>query len=143
MDKRFRWSLAALAIGVLAAILFTGFHLAGRAERELKYVEQGEASWYGPGFQGKKTATGETYDPKELTAAHRKLPLGSQATVTNLENGKQVEVEINDRGPYAQGRKIDLSKAAAERLDMLDDGTARVRIEATQEQLQPGAGENR
>jgi peptidoglycan lytic transglycosylase len=138
MDRRFRWSLAALAIGALAAIVLTGYHFADRAERELKYVEQGEASWYGPGFDGRITASGKRYDEKELTAAHRSLPLGSEATVTNLENGKQVNVQINDRGPYAAGRKIDLSKAAADKLDILGDGTAPVRIEATKEQLEPG-----
>lgn len=135
MDRTFRWSMTALALAALAAIILTGYHLAGRAERELKYVEQGEASWYGPGFHGRKTATGQRYDPQDLTAAHRKLPLGTSATVTNLENGRQVEVEINDRGPYAGGREIDLSKAAAERLGILDDGTAPVRIEVTKEQL--------
>ena len=106
MSDRFRWSLAALAVGALAAVLLTAFHLAGRADRELKYVEQGEASWYGPGFHGKKTASGARYHSNDLTAAHRKLPLGSEATITNLEDGKQVEVEINDRGPYAAGRKL-------------------------------------
>jgi rare lipoprotein A len=136
MDRKFRWGLIALALSALAAIGLTGYHLADRAGKELKYVEQGEASWYGPGFHGKKTASGETYDQNELTAAHRKLPLGSEATVTNLESGKKVEVEINDRGPYVEGRKIDLSKAAAKKLDMLDDGTAPVRIEATEEQLE-------
>ena len=136
MSDRFRWSLAALAVGALAAVLLTAFHLAGRADRELKYVEQGEA-WYGPGFHGKKTASGEKYDSNDLTAAHRKLPLGSEATITTLKNGKQVEVEINDRGPYAAGRKIDLSKSAAEKLDILDDGTAHP-DEATEEQLKPG-----
>jgi rare lipoprotein A len=140
MDTKFRWGLIAIALGALAAIGLTGYHFANRAGKELKYVEQGEASWYGPGFHGKKTASGQTYYENELTAAHRKLPLGSEATVTNLENGKQVQVEINDRGPYDEGRKIDLSKAAAEKLDMLDDGKARVRIEATPEQLEGKAG---
>ena len=142
MDKKVRWSLIALALGALAAIGLTGYHFANRSGNELKYVEQGEASWYGPGFQGKKTASGETYDQNELTAAHRKLPLGSEATVTNLETGKKVDVEINDRGPYVRGRKIDLSKAAAKKLDMLDDGTAPVRIEATEGQLERKAGED-
>jgi rare lipoprotein A len=121
-------------------VVLTGYHLAGRAERELKHVEQGEASWYGP---GKKTATGQQYDQEDPTAAHRKLPLGTSATVTNLENGKQVEVEINDRGPYTGGRKMDLSKAAAERLDILEGGTAPVRIEVTKEQLETSGGDHR
>lgn len=94
-------------------------------------VEQvGEASFYGPGFHGKKTATGETFDQNDLTAAHPTLPLGTNATVTNLETGDSVEVKINDRGPYAKGRDIDLSKGAAEELGMTKDGVAPVKIEA-------------
>ena len=143
MDRKLRWGLIAVALGALAMIGLTGYHFANRANNELKYVEQGLASWYGPGFHGKKTASGETYDQNELTAAHRKLPLGSEATVTNLETGKKVDVEINDRGPYVRGRKIDLSKAAARKLDMLDDGTAPVRIEATEGQLEGKAGDDK
>jgi rare lipoprotein A len=94
-------------------------------------VEQvGEASFYGPGFHGKKTAAGETFDQNDLTAAHPTLPLGTNATVTNLETGDSVEVKINDRGPYAKGRDIDLSKGAAEELGMTKDGVAPVKIEA-------------
>ncbi|MET0500414.1 MAG: septal ring lytic transglycosylase RlpA family protein [Candidatus Binatia bacterium] len=94
-------------------------------------VEQiGEASFYGQGFHGKKTATGEKFDQNDLTAAHPTLPLGTQATVTNLETGKSVDVEINDRGPYVKGRDIDLSKGAAKELDMTKDGVAPVKIEA-------------
>jgi rare lipoprotein A (peptidoglycan hydrolase) len=93
------------------------------------HKEVGEASWYGPGFQGKETANGETFDQKELTAAHPTLPMGTKAKVTNLENGKKVDVRINDRGPYADGRAIDLSGAAAKKLDMKGDGTAQVKIE--------------
>ena len=94
-------------------------------------VEQvGEASFYGPGFHGKKTATGEKFDQDELTAAHPTLPLGTNATVTNLETGSSVEVEINDRGPYTKGRDIDLSKGAAKELGMTKDGVAPVKIEA-------------
>ncbi len=92
--------------------------------------EVGEASWYGPGFQGKETANGETYDQKEMTAAHPTLPMGTKAKVTNLENGKKVDIRINDRGPYADGRVIDLSGAAAKKLDMKGDGTAQVKIES-------------
>jgi peptidoglycan lytic transglycosylase len=136
MSRNVRWILIALGLGVVAATGLTAYHFAGGPGKELKFVEQGTASWYGPGFHGKKTASGERYDQNELTAAHRKLPLGSEATVTNLATGKTVEVEINDRGPYVRGRKIDLSKAAAKELDMLDDGTAPVRIEATEDQLE-------
>lgn len=89
----------------------------------------GEASWYGSGFQGKKTANGETYNQTEMTAAHPSLPMGTKAKVTNLENGKTVEVRINDRGPYADDRVIDLSGAAAKKLEMKKDGSAQVSIE--------------
>ena len=93
-------------------------------------VEQvGNASWYGPAQDGKETASGETFDQNKLTAAHRTLPLGTKAVVTNLENGKSVEVKINDRGPYAKGRKIDLSRAAARQIGMSTQGVAKVKIE--------------
>lgn len=92
-------------------------------------TEIGHASWYGAKFHGKKTASGVIYDQSEFTAAHRNLPLGSKVRVTNLENEKSVEVEINDRGPFISGRIIDLSRAAARALEMLEDGITRVRIE--------------
>ena len=88
----------------------------------------GNASWYGPAHDGKETASGETFDPKKLTAAHPTLPLGSKAVVTNLETGKSVTVTINDRGPYVKGRKIDLSRAAAQQIGMGKKGVARVKI---------------
>ena len=99
------------------------------------YREIGRASWYGPGFHGRQTASGDRFDQNDQTAAHRKLPLGSEVTVTNLENGRKVTVQINDRGPYVKGRHIDLSKAAARKLGMVGDGVVRVRIEATRDQL--------
>jgi rare lipoprotein A (peptidoglycan hydrolase) len=99
------------------------------------YREIGAASWYGPGFHGRETASGEVFDQRGLTAAHRRLPLGTRVTVTNLENGRSVTVAINDRGPYARGRMIDLSKAAAGKLGMVEDGIVRVRIEATRQQM--------
>jgi rare lipoprotein A (peptidoglycan hydrolase) len=95
----------------------------------LAKTHTGKASWYGPGFDGKKTATGEIFDKREFTAAHRSLPLGSKARVTNLENGKSVDVEINDRGLLAAGRVIDLSQAAARALGIIVAGTARVKVE--------------
>ena len=94
-------------------------------------IEQvGEASSYGRGFRGKKTATGEKFDQNDLTAAHPTLPMGTQATVTNLKTGDSVDVKINDRGPYVKGRDIDLSKGAAKELGMTKDGVAPVKIEA-------------
>ncbi|MGE0822109.1 MAG: septal ring lytic transglycosylase RlpA family protein [Candidatus Binatia bacterium] len=94
-------------------------------------IEQvGEASYYGRKFHGKKTASGEAFDQHDLTAAHPTLPLGTEAKVTNLETGKSIDVKINDRGPYAKGRDIDLSKQAAKKLGMTEDGAAPVKIEA-------------
>jgi rare lipoprotein A (peptidoglycan hydrolase) len=94
-------------------------------------VEQvGEASWYGKGFHGKKTASGEKFNQHDLTAAHPTLPMGTEATVTNLDNGKSVEVTINDRGPNSKGRDIDLSKEAGKEIGIKKDGTAPVKIEA-------------
>ena len=85
-------------------------------------TQHGVASWYGPGFHGQATASGETYDQYELTAAHRSWPLGTVARVTNEENGRSVTVRITDRGPYIGNRIIDLSRAAAEELGMLGLG---------------------
>lgn len=86
------------------------------------------ASWYGPKFHGKLTANGEQYDMHQLTAAHRTLPFNSLVKVKNLENGKSVVVRINDRGPFAKNRIIDLSKKAARRIGMIGPGTARVAL---------------
>jgi rare lipoprotein A (peptidoglycan hydrolase) len=94
-----------------------------------KHALSGTASWYGPRFHGKKTASGEIYDQYKLTAAHKTLPLGTKARVTNLDNGTTVEVEINDRGPFIEGRIIDLSRAAAGALGFVESGTAPVEVE--------------
>lgn len=93
------------------------------------YVETGVASWYGPDFHGRPTSSREIFDQNDLTAAHPSLPFGTMVLVTNLENGRQVTVRINDRGPFIKGRIIDLSYAAARMLDMVGPGTARVRLE--------------
>ena len=93
------------------------------------YEEVGEASWYGRYHQGRRTASGERFDMNKLTAAHPTLPLGTEARVTNLENGKSVEVTVNDRGPYVKGRAIDLSAKAAQELGMKRRGIATVHIE--------------
>jgi peptidoglycan lytic transglycosylase len=96
---------------------------------DFNYDETGIASWYGPGFHGKYTANGEFYDQNAMTAAHRTLPMPSLVQVTNLENGRSVRVRVNDRGPYAHGRIIDLSKRAAELLGFANEGTAKVRVQ--------------
>ena len=89
----------------------------------------GRASWYGPGFHGRTTANGERFNQNAMTAAHRSLPFGTRVKVTNLNNGRSVIVRINDRGPFAKGRVIDLSKAAAGVIGMLNSGTAPVRLQ--------------
>ena len=94
-----------------------------------KLPQTGEASWYGAQHQGKQTASGTIYDQARLTAAHPSLPFGSKIKVTNLANGKSVEVEITDRGPFSGNRIIDLSQAAAKALEMIESGTATVRLE--------------
>lgn len=92
-------------------------------------TQTGIASWYGPGFHGRPTASGEIYDQHQLTAAHQTLPLGTKIMVTNLDNGSAIEVTVNDRGPFAKGRILDLSYAAAQSLGMIRPGTIPVRIE--------------
>ncbi len=93
--------------------------LAGEETREF---EQGKASWYGPRFNGRRTASGERYNMNELTAAHKTLPFGTLVRVRSLVNGKEVDVRITDRGPFSRGRVIDLSRAAAEAIGMLGLG---------------------
>jgi rare lipoprotein A len=100
------------------------------ADDEPILQQQGQASYYADKFHGRKTATGETFSQDKMTAASRDLPLGTRVTVTNQENGKSVDVKVNDRGPYVDGRVIDLSKKAADKLDMKEDGVAPVTIEA-------------
>lgn len=94
----------------------------------LGYNEVGNASWYGIDFHGKKTATGEVYDMFGVSAAHKTLPLGTKVRVTNLENGRELELMVNDRGPFVDGRIIDLSYASARLLGMADKGVAKVRV---------------
>lgn len=92
------------------------------------FIERGIASWYGPGFHGNKTANGERYDMHNLTAAHRTLPLGSVAVVRSLTSGRQVTVRINDRGPFARGRVLDLSLAGAQAIGMTGNGTDQIEL---------------
>lgn len=92
------------------------------------YVERGVASWYGPGFHGNKTANGERYDMHQLTAAHRTLPLGSIAVVRSMSSGRHITVRINDRGPFAKGRILDLSLAGAQALGMTGNGTDQIEL---------------
>lgn len=99
------------------------------AREAVRALGGGEASFYGAGFAGRPTANGERFNPSEMTAAHRTLPFGSKIRVTNTQNGRSVVVRVNDRGPYAHNRVIDLSRGAAERIGMIQSGTADVRLE--------------
>lgn len=130
----------ALGIAVGAAVLLclpaTGLRhdpvadAAGHVEASVPaWTQSGPVSWYGPGFHGRQTASGEIFDSGDLTMAHRSLPLGSRVRVTNLDNGRSVVLRVNDRGPYVRGRIADLSRAAAKRLDFVDDGVVKARIE--------------
>ena len=94
----------------------------------LGMAETGFASWYGPEFQGRRTSSGEVFDMRQLTAAHRDLPLGTWVLVTNLDNGRTLEVRVNDRGPFVSDRILDLSYAAADLLGMVGPGVVPVRI---------------
>jgi rare lipoprotein A len=121
-----RWGVAAVAVALVAAGGGCGFFR--KSPKPLEPVpgasQIGVASWYGPGFHGRRTANGETYNQYALTAAHRTLPHGTWVEVTNLANQETVRVRINDRGPYVDDRIIDLSYTAAQRIDMLRSGIA-------------------
>lgn len=103
-------------------------------EEDYDYDRTGVASWYGPGFHGRLTANGEIYDENDVTAAHPTLPLPSLVKVTNLDNGRELVVRLNDRGPYADGRIIDLSRRSAQMLGIEKTGLARVRVQVLEEE---------
>ncbi len=125
---------AGFTLVALAAAFVSGCgHHAARinaplAPARIGSTETGVASWYGIPYDGRRAASGEIYDMRQLTAAHPRLPFQTWVEVTNLSNGKQVDVRINDRGPFVKGRILDLSQAAARNIDMLRAGTARVRL---------------
>jgi rare lipoprotein A len=122
---RWGWAAGALAMAALQACSL----VKPSTPRVVDGHQQGVASWYGPGFHGRRTANGEVYDQYELTAAHQTLPLGTRVLVTSLTNGRSVEVRINDRGPFIGGRVVDLSYAAARVIDMIGPGVMPVRVE--------------
>ncbi len=145
--KRLTIMIAVLALTGIAVLPGIGCSSAGRvppaaatkkaerpqprqpAKKKVLAREKGIASWYGGKFHGRKTASGERYDMNKLTAAHKTLPFGTRVRVTNLDTGRNVVVRINDRGPFVRGRIIDLSRAAARKVDMIRSGTARVLVE--------------
>lgn len=134
------WTSRIAVVLCLSTVVLADSGLAEDKSRARLEPTVGEASYYGPGFKGKKTASGDRFNPSENTAAHRTLPLGTEARVTNLENGESTVVEINDRGPQPKNRVIDLSKKAAEDIGMVDDGTAKVKVEPLKT---PGAPKGR
>ena len=123
------FALLALVVMLLAGCSHRAAHVnTPLAPARLGTTETGVASWYGFPYHGRRAASGEVYDMEQLTAAHRTLPFQTWVEVTNLSNGKQVDVRINDRGPFVKGRIVDLSQAAARDIDMLRAGTTRVRL---------------
>ncbi len=123
------YNLSPLFIVVLTIIISACTLPVYRPPFAAGYVERGVASWYGGDFQGRPTSSGEIYNMYDLTAAHKLMPLGTIAKVTNVGNGRFVVVKINDRGPFVEGRIIDLSYSAAESIDMVRGGTTSVEIE--------------
>jgi rare lipoprotein A len=120
-------------IYVILFVLFVSAFFQSQAQtQEMEnFRQEGIASWYGREFEGRPTASGEIFDPSQLTAAHPNLPFGTVLVVTNVHNNKKVTVRVNDRGPFVPARIIDVSRAAAEQLDMVVTGTAPVIIEST------------
>jgi rare lipoprotein A len=117
-----------LHLGLALLVVYLLLACAQAQSSQLR-VQYGKASWYGETFHGRRTASGEIYDMSKLTAAHPQAPLGSHAIVTNMDTGHAVRVRINDRGPFAQDRIIDVSHAAARQLGMLEAGVTRVKVE--------------
>jgi rare lipoprotein A len=128
-------SLALLTLLVLVAGLGAACRTAGRGRPG--DTQRGVASWYGPKFHGRATASGERYDMNGLTAAHRTLPFGTLLEVHNLTTGQRVRVRVNDRGPFAHGRIVDLSYAAARQIGLVGPGTARVEIRVLAPEVAP------
>ena len=114
---------------VLQAVPSTPAHVPSQADAAPAWTQNGNVSWYGPGFHGRRTANGEIFDTNEMTMAHRWLAFDTTVRVTNLDNGRSVVVRVNDRGPYVGGRIADLSHAAASRLGFVEDGVVRAKIE--------------
>lgn len=124
-----RWKISAIALLVLGSLLIGGSTYRSVHPGKGRGATTGIASFYGAKHHGRKTASSEKFDMNKMTAAHKTLPFGQIVRVTNLENGRSVDVIINDRGPFVRNRIIDLSYAAAGKLGMVRSGTARIRVE--------------
>ncbi len=132
MNSKFESLFRAMVVSVMLLSLVSCQKRIDRSFRDQPFdgsSQVGNASWYGDKFHGRKTSSGETYDMYTMTAAHRTAPFGTNVRVTNMENGKQTVVSVNDRGPFVRGRIIDLSKKAAQEIDMIGTGTAKVKLE--------------
>lgn len=129
LQRRRVLGIAAAAIALVLCAPTSGPRNASVHDAVSSWTQSGRVSWYGPGFHGRRTANGETFNTHDLTMAHRSLPFGSEVRVTNLVNGRSVVLRVNDRGPYVRGRIADLSNAAARQLGFVDDGVVRARIE--------------
>ena len=136
--SRMRRRILLAAIAVIGSLLALGSGCGGRRDAvrpnspQRDAIQTGTASWYGRQFAGRRTASGEIFRPQELTAAHRTLPFGTQVRVVNVDNGRTIDVRINDRGPFAGHRILDVSEAAARKLGFHRRGLARVRLEYRQ-----------
>jgi len=132
-DLRVARLASAFAVVATAAVLLMPTHATSTRRPAFEgapaWTQSGRVSWYGPGFHGRRTASGEIFDTNALTMAHRTLPLGSRVRVTNLANGRSIVLRVNERGPYVRGRIGDLSHAAATRLGFVEGGVVRARIE--------------
>jgi len=128
-----------IALGGFTAVLLVAFAGCGAMHNAQMYemgkIQFGVASWYADKFQGRETSSGEKYDKDDFTAAHRVLPFGTIVKVTNIKNGRNAFVRINDRGPQKTSRKLDLSYAAAKKIGMINDGVARVRLEIVDDEV--------
>ena len=113
---------------ILSVIIFLFIGISQPISAQSTDIQKGEASWYGSKYHGRPTSSGEPYNKNEMTAAHKTLPFGTKVNVINLKHGKSVKVRINDRGPFIPGRIIDLSRKAARRIDMINDGVGNVKI---------------
>jgi rare lipoprotein A len=118
-----------MKINYTALVLILSFFLPLSGLSFERYIQYGNASWYGRKFHGKKTASGERFNKQSFTGAHKQLPFGTIIRVTNLRNGRDVYVRINDRGPFVSGRIVDISRAAAEAIGFRKRGVAKVRVE--------------
>lgn len=137
-------NIVKILAGILAILFLSSCGIVKRtaADENMRVLDTGIASWYGPDFHGKPTANGERYNMNRRTAAHRTLPFNTVVRVENLDNGKSVVVRINDRGPYVGNRVIDLSRRAAREIDMIHSGTARVTLYLLEEGDRPVTSQN-